>query len=99
MPTRPFAGAGPHPAAPTARRAFTGLPAVAGLIAALACAPAAATAQNAGGAGAPSSMFSNLMNPAIGMNALFTGRAAPNIDEAYGLHFDEAELSLISVVD
>jgi hypothetical protein len=44
-------------------------------------------------------MFSNLANPAIGMNALFTGQAAPNIDQAYGLHFDEAEISLISVVD
>jgi len=44
-------------------------------------------------------MFSNLANPAIGMNALFTGQAAPNIDEAYGLGFDEAEISLISVVD
>src|SRR5690349_8736246 len=46
-----------------------------------------------------SSMFSNLANPAIGANALFTGQAAPNIDGAYGLHFDEAEISLISVVD
>jgi len=62
------------------------------LLAALACAPALAFAQTR-------SMFSNLANPAIGMNALFTGQAAPNIDEAYGLHFDEAEISLISVVD
>ena len=45
------------------------------------------------------SMFSNLANPAIGMNALFTGQAAHNLDEPYGLHFDEAEISLISVVD
>jgi len=44
-------------------------------------------------------MFSNLANPAIGMNALFAGQAAPNLDESYGLHFDEAEISLISVVD
>ncbi len=60
--------------------------------AALACLPALASAQ------APA-MFSNLANPAIGMNALFTGQAAPNIDQPYGLHFDEAELSLISTVD
>jgi hypothetical protein len=46
-----------------------------------------------------SSMFSNLANPAIGMNALFSGQAAPNLDQAYGLRFDEAEISLISVVD
>jgi len=44
-------------------------------------------------------MFSNLANPAIGMNALFTGQAARNLDQAYGLGFDEAEISLISVVD
>ncbi|TMQ56881.1 MAG: hypothetical protein E6K72_04235, partial [Candidatus Eisenbacteria bacterium] len=62
------------------------------LFAALLCAPALATAQTR-------SMFSNLANPAIGMNALFTGQAAPNIDAAYGLGFDEAEISLISVVD
>ena len=46
-----------------------------------------------------SSMFSNLANPAIGMNALFSGTAAHNLDKAYGLDFDEAEISLISVVD
>ena len=62
------------------------------LLAALVCAPAVATAQT-------SSMFSNLANPAIGMNALFSGQAAHNLDQAYGLHFDEAEISLISVVD
>jgi hypothetical protein len=44
-------------------------------------------------------MFSNLANPAIGMNALFSGQAAHNINQAYGLQFDEAEISLISVVD
>jgi hypothetical protein len=44
-------------------------------------------------------MFSNLANPAIGMNALFTGQAAPTLNEAYGLGFDEAEISLIAVVD
>src|SRR5258705_7272272 len=62
------------------------------LVAALVCAPALATAQT-------SSMFSNLANPAIGMNALFSGQAAHNLDQAYGLRFDEAEISLISVVD
>jgi hypothetical protein len=62
------------------------------LLAALMFAPALATAQTR-------SMFSNLANPAIGMNALFTGQAAPTLDEAYGLHFDEAEISFISVVD
>lgn len=46
-----------------------------------------------------SSMFSNLANPAIGLNALFSGQAAHNLDQPYGLRFDEAEISLISVVD
>src|SRR5436309_13800969 len=62
------------------------------LFAALVCAPAFAAAQT-------SSMFSNLANPAIGMNALFSGQAAHNLDQPYGLEFDEAEISLISVVD
>jgi hypothetical protein len=62
------------------------------LVAALVCAPAAAIAQS-------SSMFSNLANPAIGMNALFFGQAARSLNEPYGLHFDAAELSVISVVD
>jgi hypothetical protein len=53
---------------------------------------AAASAQS-------SSMFSNLANPAIGMNALFSAQAAHNLDQPYGLQFDEAELSVISVVD
>ena len=66
--------------------------AVACLLAALACVPVLATAQT-------SSMFSNLANPAIGMNALFNGQAAHNLNEPYGLHFDEAEISLVSVVD
>lgn len=57
----------------------------------------AASAGNA--AGTPSSMFSNLANPAIGMNALFSSLAAPNLDRPYGLTFDEAEISLLSVVD
>ena len=63
------------------------------LFAALVCIPAIAMAQT------PSAMFSNLANPAIGMNALFTGQAAHNLDQAYGLGFDEAEISLISTVD
>lgn len=62
------------------------------LSAVLLCAPALATAQS-------SSMFSNLANPAIGVNGLFSGQAAPNLNQAYGLHFDEAELSFLSVVD
>ena len=65
---------------------------LAGLFAARALAPAMARAQT-------SSMFSNLANPAMGMNALFSGAAAPNLSGAYGLHFDEAELSALSVVD
>jgi hypothetical protein len=44
-------------------------------------------------------MFNNLSNPAIGMNALFRGQAAPTLDEPYGFHFEEAEISLIAVVD
>jgi hypothetical protein len=62
------------------------------LFAALVCMPALATAQTR-------SMFSNLANPAIGMNALFSGQAARTLDQPYGLHFEEAEISLISVVD
>jgi hypothetical protein len=81
-------------AAPAAVRRLT----FALLLAALACVPAPAAAQGGGGSGA-SSMFSNLANPAIGMNALFTGQAAPNVDEPYALHFDAAEISLTSVVD
>ncbi|MGH7741687.1 MAG: hypothetical protein ACRENS_06660, partial [Candidatus Eiseniibacteriota bacterium] len=55
------------------------------LSAALLCVPALAIAQT-------SSMFSNQANPAIGMNALFTGQAAPTLDQPYGLGFDEAEI-------
>ena len=62
------------------------------LSAVLICAPALAAAQS-------SSMFSNLANPAIGLNGLFSGQAAPNLNQASGLHFDEAELSFLSVVD
>jgi hypothetical protein len=62
------------------------------VIVALGCAPALALAQT-------SSMYSNLANPAIGMNALFSGQAARSLNQPYGLQFDEAEISLLSVVD
>jgi hypothetical protein len=62
------------------------------LFTALLCVPAIAAAQTR-------SMFSNLANPSIGMNALFTGQAARSLNQPYGLGFDEAEISLISVVD
>ncbi len=62
------------------------------MVCAIACPPSLAAAQ-------ASSMFSNLANPAIGMNALFSGTAAHNLDQPYGLDFEEAEISLISVVD
>ncbi|HEX7077977.1 MAG TPA: hypothetical protein VF363_06115 [Candidatus Eisenbacteria bacterium] len=62
------------------------------LFAGLMCAPVLAAAQ-------ARSMFSNLANPSIGMNALFSGQAARSLNEPYGLRFDEAEISLISVVD
>src|SRR5690349_16401168 len=65
------------------------------LVAASMCAPALTIAQTS----STSSMFSNLANPAIGMNALFSGQAAHNLNQPYGLQFDEAEISLISVVD
>jgi hypothetical protein len=45
------------------------------------------------------SIISNLANPAIGMSALFLGQAAPNLDEPFGMQFQEAELSVISTVD
>jgi hypothetical protein len=63
------------------------------VFAGLVCLPALALAQ------AAPAMFSNLANPAIGMNALFSGHAAHALDQPYGLQFDEAEISLISVVD
>ena len=66
--------------------------ALAAILVGLTCAPALAVAQT-------SSMFSNLANPAIGMNALFSGLAAHNLNQPYGMRFDEAEISLISVVD
>ena len=62
------------------------------LLAALVGGPGLAAAQT-------QTMFNNLSNPAIGMNALFRAQAAPNLDEPYGLHFEEAEISLIAVVD
>lgn len=46
------------------------------------------------------SIFSNLTNPSIGMNALFSGQIAPDIDEPYTLFdFQGADVSMISVVD
>ena len=63
------------------------------LLVALALVPEIALAQ------ASNAMYSNLANPAIGMNALFTGQAVPTLNQPYGLGFDEAEISLISVVD
>jgi hypothetical protein len=68
------------------------------LLAALVWMPSRALAQSS--SGSPSStMFSNLMNPAIGMNALFTAQGAHNLDQAYGPHFDEAEVSFLATVD
>ena len=64
----------------------------AGVAAAVLLAPLVAHAQT-------QSVYSNLANPAIGMNALFSGTAAPTLSQPYGLHFDSAELSLVSVVD
>jgi hypothetical protein len=92
------------PAVPATRAAFArggrtaagrvraGLHLLAFLPAVLAFAPEIANAQT-------SSMYSNLANPAIGMNALFSGQAARGLDEPYGLRFEEAEISLVSVVD
>jgi len=71
----------------------------ASLLAALMLAPVLSRAQETGSSGPASSIFSNLANPAIGMNALFTGQAAPTLNQPYGLGFDEAELSILSVVD
>src|ERR1044071_8073127 len=45
------------------------------------------------------SIISNLANPAIGFNALFRTNWIPRLDQPYGMEFEEAELSLISVVD
>ena len=45
------------------------------------------------------SLYSNLANPAIGLNALFSGNVAPDLDEPYGVHFDAAEVSFVSEVD
>src|SRR5258707_7940023 len=44
-------------------------------------------------------MLSTLENRAIGMNALFSGQDDRSLNQPYGLHFDEAEISVISVVD
>jgi hypothetical protein len=62
------------------------------LLVAVVFVPVVATAQ-------PNAMFSNLANPAIGMNALFSAQAAPTLNQPYGLDFDEAEISLLSTVD
>lgn len=56
------------------------------------CAPGLAHAQTR-------SMYSNLSNPSIGVNGLFLGQVAPDLDEAYGFQFQSAEVSFISVVD
>ena len=45
------------------------------------------------------SIISNLANPAIGMSALFLGQAAPDLNGAFGMQFQEAEISVISTVD
>jgi len=45
------------------------------------------------------SMYSNLANPSIGLNGLFAGQVAPDLNQPYGLDFQSAELSLVSVVD
>jgi hypothetical protein len=62
------------------------------LVVTLIAAPAIAFAQ-------ARSMYSNLANPSIGMNALFSGQAARSLNQPYGLQFDQAEISLIAVVD
>ncbi len=45
------------------------------------------------------SLISNLANPAIGVNALFRTEYVPRLDRPYGVAFEEAEVSLLSVVD
>ena len=45
------------------------------------------------------SIISNLANPAIGMSALFLGQVAPDLQQPYGIQFQEAEISVISTVD
>ena len=62
------------------------------IVIALVIAPSLAFAQTR-------SIFSNLANPSIGMNGLFSWQAASDLDQPYGFSFDEAEISLISVVD
>jgi len=48
------------------------------MLAALALTPALASAQT------QTTMFSNLVNPAIGINALFSAQAAPTLNQPYG---------------
>jgi hypothetical protein len=67
--------------------------------AALCCAVAAPIGLPAPALAQTSTMFSNLANPAIGMNALFSGQAAPTLNEPYGLKFEQADVSFIAVVD
>jgi hypothetical protein len=62
------------------------------LIGSLFCIPVFSNAQTR-------SIISNLANPAIGMSALFLGEAVPNLNQASGIQFQEAELSVISTVD
>jgi hypothetical protein len=45
------------------------------------------------------SIISNLANPAIGFNALFLGQVAPELNQPYGMQFQESEISIISTVD
>ncbi len=41
----------------------------------------------------------NLLNPTIGLNALFLAQGSPDLAKPYGLDFQEADLSLSAVVD
>lgn len=60
--------------------------------AALACAPGTTLSQTR-------SLYSNLSNPAIGLNGLMSFNVAPDLDEPYGPHFDAAEVSFVADVD
>jgi hypothetical protein len=48
---------------------------------------------------ATNAILSNLANPSIGFNALMLAQAAPDLSGPDGLQFQEAELSIVSVVD
>ena len=56
------------------------------------------TASPGARAAAPS-IISNLANPAIGVSALFLGQGASDLNQPYGMQFQEAEISVISTVD